>query len=131
MVGTDANGGFGGNGGSGGGSVSAINHLEGGSDGLDGEGGEIQAGIQYFGGKGQNHTTRDFGEPDGKRNAGGGGCRGVDGNRSGIGGESDYIDGSGVSTSLGTGGGGYGGGGSGYNAGGDGTVLIRYWAYEE
>jgi len=129
--GDDVHGGCGGNGGSGGGSVSTIKHFKGGSDGSDGEGGETQLGITYLGGIGQHHTTRDFGEPHGNRNAAGGGCRGVDSNLSGIGGESDYTDGSGFDTFEGTGGGGYGGGASGYTKGGDGTVLIRYYAYEE
>lgn len=84
--------------------------------------------------KGQGHTTRDFGESGGKRNAGGG---------SGEsytevifqGGISDYSEGSGTGGSTkgsGKGGGGYGGGGGGVRysmvysgAGGDGTVLIR------
>lgn len=81
------------------------------------------------GGKGQGYTTRDFGEPTGKRNAGGGGA---DRNRdSGNGGESDYDEGCG--TGKGTRkSGGYGGGGCGsYGTGGDGTVLIRYYAYKE
>jgi hypothetical protein len=60
------------------------------------------------------------------------------------GGESDYEEGSGESFNRrqdsyvgGKGGGGYGGGAGGTfgnNAstrGGDGTVVIRYWAYEE
>lgn len=75
------------------------------------------------------HTTRDFGEPTGKRNAGGGGSdRNING---GMGGEpittKDAEHGNGNRKS-----GGYGGGGCGtYGNGGDGTVLIRYWAYEE
>lgn len=97
------------------------------------------------GSPGQGHTTRDFGEPTGKRNAGGGGTPRAN---SGLGGESDYTEGKGSDcyhaneTSLGRGGGGYGGGaGAGVYSdstgtgsitkGGDGTVLLRYWAYEE
>lgn len=88
-----------------------------------------QPGTKYGGGKGQGYTTRDFGEPTGKRNAGGGGA---DRNRdNGNGGESDYDEGCG--TGQGTRkSGGYGGGGCGsYGTGGDGTVLIRYYAYKE
>lgn len=98
------------------------------------------------GSPGQGHTTRDFGESTGKRNAGGGGTPRVN---SGLGGESDYTEGKGTDCRnygnervAGYGGGGYGGGagagvysnsdGSGnITQGGDGTVLIRYWAYEE
>ena len=48
-----------------------------------------------------------------------------------MGGESDYEEGSGTGNSNRKSGG-YGGGGCGsYGNGGDGTVLIRYWAYEE
>ena len=123
----------GGNGGSGGGGGNAGNDRNGGSDGADG-GGTTK-------GKGQGHTTRDFGEPHGKINAAGGGAYGNQ-----VGGESDYIDGKGenggfrsdVNLYGGYGGGGYGGGagsivnsGASSNKGGDGTVLIRYWAYEE
>lgn len=121
----------GGDGGSGGGAS--------GKAGSDGSDGTSNAG--YTIGKGQGHTTRDFGEPTGKRNAGGGGS-----NQGGYpqGGVSDYTEGKG-GNSVGNGvwaygGGGYGGGAggagntwqSGYQSpGGDGTVLIRYWAYEE
>lgn len=93
---------------------------------------------------GQGHTTRDFGEPTGRINAGGGAAPAkaiVP-----VAGASDYAEGSGsfcyrvvnewVTPKMG--GGGYGGGSScgDINAacplkGGDGTVLIRYWAYEE
>ena len=53
-----------------------------------------QPGTKYGGGKGQGYTTRDFGEPTGKRNAGGGGA---DRNRdNGNGGESDYDEGCGT-----------------------------------
>ena len=101
-----------------------------GSDGSDGAGGSgYPAGSLYGGGKGQRHTTRDFGESTGKRNAGGGGSdRNING---GMGGESDYEEGSGTGNGNRKSGG-YGGGGCGsYGNGGDGTVLIRYWAYEE
>lgn len=67
---------------------------------------------------------------------GGGGCSGYNENSAGargtnnIGGVSDYKEGSGNGGALG--GGGYGGGaGATSLRGGDGTVLIRYWAYEE
>lgn len=89
--------------------------------------------------KGQGHTTRDFGESGGKRNAGGGSGE----TETGVvfqGGISDYSEGSGKGGSTdgsGKGGGGYGGGGGGvrsYNvfsgAGGDGTVLIRGKRYK-
>lgn len=80
------------------------------------------------GGKGQGYTTRDFGEPTGKRNAGGGGA---DRNRDGgMGGASDYTEGSGIGQGN-RGSGGYGGGGCGSNGtGGDGTVLIRGKRYK-
>ena len=97
---------------------------------------------------GQGHTTRDWGEPSGKRNAAGGGNSVADNdigyNSPGV---SDYSEGSGYggrhNMGSSAGGGGYGGGGgasfrsdSEYERtytgnGGDGTVLIRYWAYEE
>lgn len=68
---------------------------------------------------------------------GGGGGSGYNGNAAAgargtnnIGGVSDYKEGSGNGGLLG--GGGYGGGaGATSLRGGDGTVLIRYWAYEE
>ena len=115
--------------------------LSGASDGHDNSGGL---------GKGQGHTTRDFGEPTGKRNAGGGGATSLYVRPHG--GESDYTEGSGEwddgpssNNGMGAleGGGGYGGGASvssrNHEAiqnlpklkGGDGTVLIRYYAYEE
>ena len=85
--------------------------------------------------KGQGHTTRDFGEYSGKRNAGGGSGE----TNTGVvfqGGISDYSEGSGTGGS-GKGGGGYGGGGGGVRysmvlsgAGGDGTVLIRGKKYK-
>lgn len=89
--------------------------------------------------RGQGHTTRDFGESDGKRNAGGGSGE----SNTGIafeGGISDYSEGSGTggpTRGSGKGGGGYGGGGGGVRysmvyagAGGDGTVLIRGRRYK-
>lgn len=88
--------------------------------------------------KGQGHTTRDFGESGGKRNAGGGSGE----TNTGVvfqGGISDYSEGSGTGGSTnGSGkGGGYGGGGGGVRysmvyagAGGDGTVLIRGRRYK-
>lgn len=89
--------------------------------------------------KGQGHTTRDFGESGGKRNAGGGSGE----TNTGVvfqGGISDYSEGSGTGGSTngsGKGGGGYGGGGGGVRysmvyagAGGDGTVLIRDRRYK-
>lgn len=106
-----------------------------GSDGSDAPGCRKEDGSQYppgtklGGGKGQGYTTRDFGEPTGKRNAGGGGA---DRNRdNGMGGASDYTEGSGTGQGNRRSGG-YGGGGCGsYGTGGDGTVLIRYYAYKE
>lgn len=102
------------------------------------------------GSPGQGHTTRDFGESSGKINAGGGGNPRING---GYGGTSDYTDGRGTDCRntgeisagrpKGLGGGGYGGGAgagvytntdgatSNITSGGDGTVLIRYYAYEE
>lgn len=106
-----------------------------GSDGSSGTGGSYNKS-----GTGQGHTTRDFGESSGNRNAGGGGCS----RSGGAGGASDYAQGSG-SNAVGDyggrnitsyGGGGYGGGAAGaaaaisYGNGGDGTVLIRYYAYK-
>lgn len=118
----------GGNGGSGGAAYPGT----GGSDGGDAYSNTSFTGKQ---GVGQHHTTRDFGEPDGKRNAGGGG--GQDISIQYYGGESDYEEGKGGNGGknggyAGYGGGGYGGGGGAYRgwsvyggAGGDGTVLIR------
>ena len=137
----------GGSGGSGG-STSEDEGLNsnGGSDGSDGYG-EINGP-----GSGQGHTTRDFGESTGKRNAGGGSSIYNDNYPQPFGGISDYNEGTGeyyenTNTDQpcfhsGFPGGGYGGGAgptidtswsSGWKAtkGGDGTVLIRYWAYEE
>lgn len=130
-----ANGGVGGTQSSGGNGGSGGGPGNGGSDGKDGDVGNWTNDIA---GKGQGHTTRDFGEPSGKRNAGGG-C-GQMGNY--IPGESDYTEGKGSDgegdINAGKGGGGYGGGGGAYYGtytsggnGGDGTVLIRYYAYKE
>lgn len=111
-----------------------------GTPGTDGSNG---TGSGFTPGYGQGHTTRDFGDPTGKRNAGGGSCNRAS---SDSGGATDYSEGSGgnsYTTSDDTGfvgriikgGGGYGGGGSGASYpsyvgnGGDGTVLIRYYAY--
>lgn len=131
----------GGDGGSGGGStISSGTASNGGSDGSDGSGNKP--------GIGQNHTTRDFGEPTGKRNAGGGTNIYKLPEASFIpeGGRSDYVEGTGEYQNFissdgwhpGFPGGGYGGGGGSSanddymrTKGGDGTVLIRYWAYEE
>lgn len=128
-----ANGGKGANkwrGGDGGSAGSSSYTQDGASDGGDTNGGEY--GII----KGQGHTTRDFGESDGKRNAGGGSGE----TNTGVvfqGGISDYSEGSGTGGSTngsGKGGGGYGGGVR-YSmvyagAGGDGTVLIRGKRYK-
>lgn len=125
----------GGNGGSGGSVDQAGSEFYADSDGSDAPGITTDDGIyhppgtKYGGGKGQGYTTRDFGEPTGKRNAGGGGAdRNKDG---GMGGASDYTEGSGTGRGSRRSGG-YGGGGCGsYGNGGDGTVLLRYYAYEE
>lgn len=125
----------GGNGGSGGSVDQLGDEFYAGSDGsdapgiTDNNGVYHQPGTKYGGGKGQGYTTRDFGEPTGKRNAGGGGA---DRNRdNGNGGESDYDEGCGAGRGTRKSGG-YGGGGCGsYGTGGDGTVLIRYYAYKE
>lgn len=104
-------------GGSGGGGFSSSGAMySGGSDGS----------TPTYGGSGQGHTTRDFGESDGLINAGGGGAEGKTG-------------GSGRTTGAGTspngyGGGGYGGGAGAANdeddgVGGDGVVMIRFYAY--
>lgn len=133
------NGSYGGDGGSGGGA-----YRPGGSDGNNGEAAPDADGI-YYGGIGQGHTTRDFGESSGNRNAGGGGGASSGGFQSG--GVSDYDIGGGSigednNSTGGSGGagGGYGGGGGAAREpspnhlnfageGGDGTVLIRYYAY--
>lgn len=128
-------------GGSGGGTANdnGPNYGDGGSDGSDGGNNP---------GSGQGHTTRDFGEPDGKRNAGGGSSVYDTTRGRNSPGKSDYTEGSGFDVGgshekwrPGLGGGGYGGGaGTGNDGfpydisaqkGGDGTVLIRYYAYEE
>lgn len=125
--------GAGGSSGGRGGSQGVDGSWAGGSDGNDGVG-QVS--------KSQGHTTRDFGDPTGKINAGaGGGCATSD-NTGGLGGDSDYQEGSGDSKysssniRYGRGGGGYGGGGgAGYGTtsfgnGGDGTVLLRFKAYK-
>lgn len=132
--------------GDGGSGACASHSSSGGSDGSDGDDGQDREGNNYPGGSGQGHTTRDFGEPHGKRNAGGGGGQvaGVLNKPQSTGGATDYSDGSGSDgvniTSdgyFGLGGGGYGGGGGATRGwkgnggdGGDGTVLIRYYAYK-
>lgn len=130
-----SNGYRGGNGGSGGAGDATTNAM-GGSDGSNANGGSNPNNSQCAPGTGQGHTTRDFGEPSGKRNAGGGGCaRSWD---NGVladpaynkGGASDYAAGSGSDNLSGNGGGGYGGGGGPRSAGGDGTVLIRGYKYQ-
>ena len=128
---------MGGNGGSGGSadtnnvSGSQLNYA--GSDGGSGNIVVSNFGVALHGGTGQGHTTRDFGEPTGNRNAGGGDGRRCNYSK----GVSDYAEGkgedclsSGLNGQYGTGGGGYGGGGGAGGDGGDGTVLIRYYAYE-
>lgn len=121
----------GGDGGSGG---SAVDSIKGGSEGSNGD---DSPSLPVTGGRGQNHTTRDFGDPTGKRNAGGGTSVRNGGNT--VGGISDYDEGSGeagigINTYgylPGKSGGGYGGGAGSPTAksakkkGGDGTVLIR------
>lgn len=99
-----------------------------GGDGSSKGGDAGRTGIGYSGG--QSGNAKDF---YGKDNAGGGGGGG---NIMGApGGGSDYVEGSG-SDGYGLGGSGYGGGGGGSSTrsntpgdGGDGTVLIRYYAY--
>lgn len=137
--------GTGGPGGSGGGGYSGYDYGTGGSDGSDGK-------IGGSPGKGQGHTTRDFGESSGGRNAAGGSPPYNSSKGISYPGASDYSQGTGGKYGgsggynnwyHGSGGGGYGGGagaptfdsdGSNPNdsvPGGDGTVLIRYYAYEE
>lgn len=124
----------GGNGGSGGSVDQSGDEFYAGSDGsdapgiTDGNGIYHPPGTKDGGGKGQGYTTRDFGEPTGKRNAGGGGA---DRNRDGgMGGESDYDEGCGIGRGNRKSGG-YGGGGCGSEGtGGDGTVLIRGKRYK-
>lgn len=113
-----ANGGKGANkwkGGDGGSAGSSSYTQDGASDGGDTNGEE------YGVIKGQGHTTRDFGESGGKRNAGGGSGE----TNTGVvfqGGISDYSEGSGTGGSTngsGKGGGGYGGGGGGISWNGE------------
>lgn len=76
-------------------------------------------------GIGQGHTTRDFGEPTGTPNA-----AGSKGDAAPNADKGSYAEGSGTNNPNS----GYGGAGDssdGNRPGGDGTVLIRYWAYEE
>ena len=130
-----------GSGGSGGAGWGGLTKPYAGSDGSNGAMGNI-----VKGGYGQGHTTRDFGESSGKRNAGGGGNDRDSAYGLTQGGASDYSEGSGGDADglygYIYGGGGYGGGGSGATGsrgsdeewdtvgdGGDGTVLIRYYAY--
>jgi hypothetical protein len=127
----------GGSGGGGHGWRSGVNPVDGGAGGSNG--GNGGAGNNQGGGSGQGTTTRDFGEPTGLRNAGGGGGgTSLNTLNGGAGGISDYSNGSGTSSgtgnSRGRGGGGYGGGGGGNGeqntnsgAGGDGTCMIRYY----
>ena len=116
---------YGGNGGSGGGSC----QCDGGIDGDDGYYWHNDtSGSRGNCGKGQGHTTRDFGESSGKPNAGGSYgddagssryCRNKQGYSEGMGSDNP--------------GSGYGGAGWSYDGnsgGGDGTVLIRYYAYK-
>lgn len=126
----------GGDGGSGGG----VEYRNGNRPGSDG--GDASA---SSGGKGQGHTTRDFGESTAIANAGGGSSTDVGNTTSG------YAIGDGGNTTRNApagnetyyGGAGYGGGGAGfsYNGvsssgtntggnGGDGTVLIRGYKYK-
>lgn len=132
---------YGGDGGSGGGA-----YRPGGEDGGDGIAAPNDDGV-YYKGQGQGHTTRDFGKPNGKRNAGGGG--GASSNGLQPGGSSDYTQGAGENGGSANSNGGPGGGGGGYGGGGgaarqpspgsadnsggrggDGTVLIRYYSNE-
>lgn len=126
---------YGGDGGSGGGGESPSSHRPG-SDGGDA--------IVHSGGKGQGHTTRDFGESSGTANSGGGSSTDVgditSGYNIGRGGNTTRNAPAGNQTYYG--GAGYGGGGAGFSYGGvsssgtnlggnggDGTVIIRYYAY--
>lgn len=117
--------------------------LDGGGSGISGSNG----GSDGDGSGGQGHTTRDFGEPSGGRNAGGGGHSLQATHNPYVGGTSEYTVGSGGDGAKngnlypnyfgGGGGGGYGGGGggssisSGQGRGGDGTVLLRYWIWHK
>lgn len=106
----------GGDGGSGGGAYgndSTKNNR--GVDGGNGKGSTVTGHGASYGGVGQGHTTRAFGESNGELFASGGYAV------SGAYAES-------VVKNTGNGGNGDGLGG---NAGADGIVLIRYWAYEE
>lgn len=140
---------YGGDGGSPGGSWDFGNGYKQINGGSDGKGG---ANV------GQGHTTRDFGEPAGKRNAAGGAVSYIPSHYNSLlknpsyAGESDYNEGLPDKPNISefrinegdefvwvipkTIAGGYGGGANSANPnyklkGGDGTVLIRYYAYEE
>lgn len=114
-----ANGGYGG---SGGGCYGIAEKGEyptnGGTDGSD-----AMSTNSYSGGIGQGHTTREFGEDSGSLYAGGGGGGGASGSSIGPADNGDGVIGQG----------GRGGHTGRFNSesGKDGTVLIRYWAYEE
>ena len=135
-----------GSGSSGGSATSSTNQpYNGGYDGSNGQG--------EYPGNGQRHTTKDFGESNGGINAGGGSSVYNNNYSSDVpnGGKSDYAAGTGeyyANVNMddpwrsGFPGGGYGGGAgpsvdvrqsSGWKEtkGGDGTVLIRYWAYSK
>lgn len=127
---------YGGDGGSGGGGENAANHRPG-SDGGNA--------AVHQGGKGQGHTTRDFGDSSETANAGGGSCTSVGditlGYSVGKGGTTTRNGAAANQTYFG--GAGYGGGGAGFSYGGisssgsnvggdggDGTVIIRGYKYE-
>lgn len=125
--------GAGGNGGSGGGAAWGNGGYNGGNGG---DNPDLPS--SRPGGRGQGTTTRDFGESTGGVNAGGGAGESSSGSVSP--GSSSYTEGKGEDfESYGIrGGGGYGGGGAAARGGstrggkgGDGTVLIRYYAYEQ
>lgn len=113
---------YGGNGGSGGGAGGC----DGGTDGGDGKPYINNPSVESpYRGIGQGHTTRDFGEPTGTSNA-----AGSKGDAAPNADKGGYAEGSGTNNPNS----GYGGAGDssdGNRPGGDGTVLIRYWAYEE
>ena len=79
-------------------------------------------------GGGSEGYVKSNGGSDGSNAGGGAGRNAYTGYTGGVGGASDYTEGKGEGDQ---GGGGYGGGGYSGNRGGDGTVLLRYWAYEE
>ena len=119
---------YGGDGGSGGGS----NGCDGGIDGDDGYWYKNDPNAENASrgncGKGQGHTTRDFGQSSGKPNAGG--SYGDSGASQYCRNKQGYSEGAGDENP----GSGYGGAGWSYDGnkgGGDGTVLIRYYGYRE